>query len=66
MKNVPPWFVPTNKGSDNKSHVKLYDLKWNKQDILTAKPYAVCKAKENELVRAGTHSRNLFTKTKSK
>ena len=60
--NLPPFFVPI-KGNDTKSHLKLWTLKWNKQNVANCIGvlYAVCVAKKKELIKAKTHSEHLFT-----
>lgn len=40
---------------------KLYDLKWNNQNIITGAPYPVCNWMKTQLTKQGTHSKNLFT-----
>ncbi len=59
-----PVFVPMSKGKDIFSKMKLYDLKWRGQIIISGQAWPVCKAKENQLVEAGTHGRSHFTITK--
>lgn len=68
MKQVPPWFVPVPKSTCSKSHIKLWDLKYRGAIVAgySGKAYPVCKAKENELVLAGSHGRKHFTITEHK
>lgn len=45
-----------------KNRIRLWRLLWNKENIpgCIGVSYAVCKAKQNQLINAGTHSKHLF------
>lgn len=51
-------FVP--RGNDQKNKLKLYDLLYRGQTLISNSPYPVCNGKKSELLKTGNYQARLF------